>query len=463
MLKLTHQKNNVLDTNNQIHTNSFVNAEKTFVPIARREFINKIILQSRESTTLERVKVQELQTLIEILQTIYHARFHRHYISLKNTYAPFNPDRDVVSKRNWSDEEKSCLQGKLFREISALLQKANYEELDETSINIALNDDMSRGLSIGVELDDYQQVLIYNRGHGLIKTKKRKWRTLFLKEYDHEIAIYRRLTMVFRFRGVEQLSELLDQKGLNRFNKWLYLRRHERLMQDQNSDKFIFMSQFRDIPCSDLEMLFPNSTLRFTLLDKIKLAATGGAGTVGGIMALLSKIALAVKPLTILIAIISFGTVLGRQVTNVLHQQNHYKMVLSRSLFSHSLDINLGVVASLLDQALDEEVKEAILAYYILIQSPTEFLSADQIKIKVENFVQVHFKVDINFEVSDAIIKLRKDGLLIKNTKGYQAIEPQAACTNLEAHWHDLYASTQKLAEVSYYTDVEGAKKKPAE
>ncbi|WP_299875765.1 DUF3754 domain-containing protein [uncultured Cocleimonas sp.] len=438
--------NNLLNDNLLNNTDS---ADKTFIPVSRRELIKEIICNARESERLDKQTVRNLHTFTEVLQTIYHARYHRHYISLKTAYRPFNPDRDVVSNRLWNDNEKRCLQKKLFSEVSALLQKANYEELDEVDINEALNNQMSRGLSIGVELDDYQQVLIYTRGKSLVRVKQRHWRTLFLKEIDVDIPIYSRLNMVFRFRGETELKQLLIDKGKNRFNQWLYLRRHKRLMQDKSSDDYIFMRQFRDIPCSDLEMLFPNSTLRFTLLDKIKLTAAGGAGTVGGIMAFLSKLALAVKPLTILIAVVGFGGVLGRQVSSVLNQQNHYKMVLSRSLYTHSLDINVGVIATLLDQALDEDVKESVLAYYILLNARQSALEASLIKSLAEDFLQKHFNVSINFEVKDALSKLKKDGLVFRNEDLYQAINVEETGSKLESHWYDLYAATESIASAS--------------
>ncbi len=439
-------------SNNLLHDNLLNDtdsADKTFIPVSRRELIKKIISDARENNHLDKQTVRNLHTFTEVLQTIYHARYHRHYISLKTAYRPFNPDRDVVSNRLWPDNEKRCLQKKLFSEVSALLQKANYDELDEVDINEALNKEMSRGLSIGVELDDYQQVLIYTRGKSLVRVKHRHWRTLFLKEIDVDIPIYSRLNMVFRFRSEKELKQLLIDKGKNRFNQWLYLRRHRRLMQDKSSDDYIFMRQFRDIPCSDLEMLFPNSTLRFTLLDKIKLTAAGGAGTVGGIMAFLSKLALAVKPLTILIAVVGFGGVLGRQVSSVLNQQNHYKMVLSRSLYTHSLDINVGVIATLLDQALDEDVKESILAYYVLLNAEESSLEMDKIKFLAESFLQVHFNVSINFEVTDALSKLKKDGLVLRNGDQYQAIKVGETASKLETHWYDLYAATESLASAS--------------
>lgn len=428
-------------------------ADKNFIPVSRRDLIKTIITEggaariNKDYSELEKSDLNKIRTLIAVLQTIYHARYHRYYLSLKTAYRPFNPDKDVVSKRSWTEDEKDCLQKKLFSEMSALLQKANYEELDEDQINQALNNEMSRGLSIGVELDDYQQVLIYARGRGIIKSQYRDWKTLFIKKREIKTPIYRRLNMVFRFRGVQDLEELLTQKGLNRFNRWLYLRRHERLMQDVNSDEFIFLRQFRDIPCSDLEMLFPNSTLRFTLLDKIKLTATGGAGTVGGIMVFLSKIAIAVKPLTILIAILGFGGVLGRQVKSVFNQQKHYRMVLSRSLYTHSLDINVGVIAALLDQALDEDVKEAILAYFVLLQAE-EPLSSDDVRLRAEEFLQMHYDVAVKFEISDALTKLRKDGLVTKSNSNYHVVKAGQACDYLEKQWYDLYSATESLAEV---------------
>ncbi len=424
-------------------------AHKSFIPVSRRELINVLLYQGENQSPLDSDQKARLPVVFELLQTIYHARYHRHYLSLKSAYRPFNPDRDVHTRRVWRESEKQCRQKKLFREISALLQKANYEELDVDRINQALNDEMTRGLSIGVELDDYQQVLIYVRGDGLIKTEKRAWKTLFIKKRPVEIAVYRRLTMVFRFRSPDDLYALLKQKGMNRLNLWLHMRRHRRLMQDASSDEYIFLRQFRDIPCSDLEMLFPNSTLRFTLLDKIKLAATGGAGTVGGVMAFLSKIALAVKPLTILLALIGFGGVLGRQVKNVLYHQNRYKMVLSRSLYTHSLDINVGVIATLLDQALDEDVKEALLAYVILLRTGEDGLSVMELKAQCEQFMQDNFSLSLDFEVSDALGKLRKDGLV--NYKGdytkrhYHAASPRRACNNMEQHWYDLYAAAENL------------------
>ena len=151
----------------------------------------------------------------------------------------------------------------------------------------------------------------------------------------------------------------------------------------------------------------------------------------------------------ILIAVIGFGGVLGRQVSSVLNQQNHYKMLLSRSLYTHSLDINVGVIATLLDQALDEDIKESVLAYFVLLNAEEPALEMTQIKLLAEDFLQKYFNVSINFEVIDALSKLKKDGLVIHDGDLYKAISVDETSEKLEAHWYDLYSATESLTAVS--------------
>ena len=122
-------------------------------------------------------------------------------------------------------------------------------------------------------------------------------------------------------------------------------------------------------------------------------------------------------------------------------------MVLSRSLYTHSLDINVGVIAALLDQALDEDVKEAILAYFVLLQAE-EPLSSDDVRLRAEGFLQMHYDVAVKFEISDALTKLRKDGLVTKSNSNYHVVKAGQACDYLEKQWYDLYSATESLAEV---------------
>ena len=207
----------------------------------------------------------------------------------------------------------------------------------------------------------------FPRGQGVQKNSKKNWRTLFLTSATEEVVTYQRLCVAFKFQSEEKLCESLKKRGVSRFAIWRHVLHHRAVMETGESQDYIFLRLFRDVPMSDLEMLFPNSKIHFTFLDKIKLGVTGGAGTLGGLWALFSKLALAIKPLTILIALVGFGSIVSRHIRNILHHQSDYRMVLSRSLYSHSLDINVGVISSLVDQAREEEIKEALLAYYFLI------------------------------------------------------------------------------------------------
>ena len=83
-----------------------------------------------------------------------------------------------------------------------------------------------------------------------------------------------------------------------------------------------------------------------------------------------------------------------------------------------------------------------------LLQAGDECLSSFEVKLRVEEFLQTHYRVTFNFEVSDALTKLRKDGLVKQHGDIYQAVDAGKACDYLEKHWYDLYSATESLSEV---------------
>ena len=66
-------------SNNLLHENLLNDtdsADKTFMPVSCRELIKKIICDARENDRLDKQTVRNLHTFTEVLQTIYHARYH---------------------------------------------------------------------------------------------------------------------------------------------------------------------------------------------------------------------------------------------------------------------------------------------------------------------------------------------------------------------------------------------------
>ena len=415
-----------------------------YIPVFLSELIKGLTVEK----PLQEVEDRNAFTRFsELLQALYHTQYFERYRDLNRYYQPFNPDQDTTSLLHWSKKDRDCYQSQLFRELRLLLKKANYDELNETLIIESLSQELSTNLSIDVEMGDFDQVLFFIRGHNIERIKKRNWRHLFLTSTTVEIPTYQRLCVVFRFQSETQLREILKQRGMSRFAIWRHILHYRAVVETEASNQYIFLRLFRDVPKSDLEMLFPNNKIHFTFFDKIKLGITGGAGTAGGAWVLFSKLAIAVKPLTILMALLSFGSLVGRQVNNILQHQNDYKRILSRSLYTHSLDINAGVISSLIDQARDEEIKEALLAYYFLMRAGKQGLSIQTLDQKIEQHLVMRYGFFMDFEVDDAVMKLKFSGLVKENNAGLlQAVSLEEASKILVSQWEDIFSVAKRLS-----------------
>jgi hypothetical protein len=432
----------------QFHDDS---ANMRFIPVSQQELLEGLLASRHQS--LAKGDKTNFQQFAELLQALYHSRYFEQYEVLKKYYQPFNPDQDVTSIAYLTDAAKADYQKKLFEQIKILLQQANYDELNEDLINEALSNEVSKNLSIDVEMEDFEQVLVFVRGHSVQETQKRHWRNLFLAKVPHRVSIYRRLCVVFRFRTEDALRRGLKENGMGRFAIWRHMLHYNKVVESEDAQHYVFMRLFRDVPRSDLQMLFPNSKLHFTLFDTLKLSVAGGAGALGGLWTMLAKLAIAVKPLAILIALAGFIGVISRNVGNVLNHRTNYKMVLSRSLYTHSLDINIGVMSALVDQAKDEDVKEALLAYYFLVRAGENGMTLAALDQMIERHLMMRYGVFIDFEIDDAVLKLQQDGLVNADKNGvFIAIPMQQACGSLIYKGNALFSIARRLASFSAKT-----------
>lgn len=422
-----------------------------FIPISQQELVNGLLVNSQLS--LAKDESTTFQTFATLLQALYYSRYFEQYETLKKYYQPFNPDQDVTSIAHLTEATKANYQQNLFKQIKVLLQQANYDELNEELINEALSNEVSNNLAVDVEMEDFEQVLVFVRGHGVQETRKRHWSSFFLQKIAQQQSIYRRLCVVFRFRTEAALRQNLKDNGMGRFAIWRHMRHYRKVVESEDAQHYVFMRLFRDVPRSDLEMLFPNSKLHFTLFDTLKLSVAGSAGALGGLWTMLAKLAIAVKPLAILIALAGFLGVISRNIGNVLNHRTNYKMVLSRSLYTHSLDINIGVMSALVDQAKDEDVKEALLAYYFLATAGQGGMKLRALDRLIEQYLMTRYGVFIDFEIDDAVVKLLQDGLVTENGKGlFVALPMQQACDKLINQQEALFSTRSKTALYQLYS-----------
>lgn len=443
-----------------------------FIPIGRQEIVADLLAAPHWTPEAQK----QFGEFCTIFTALYHYKFQEHSEELKRCYAPFNPDTDIVTQHDYSDEDKQKLRDTLDSEMRQLLNNANYEQMTIEDINSALTAESYYGLNVWVDMDDFEKLTVYYRGSSIRVDYKRTWYSLFLSKKAIEIPIYKRLFILLKFKAEdERVKEWAaangDNFGIPLYQRFLmlfksfdsdderakelvrikkdYLEKKARKMVQGSrknlpadfSDELVFLKLFKDLPRSDLEMLFPNQEVRLKLFDKIKLAITGGGGTIFGIFTTVGKVvAAAANPIFIIGA---FGGLIGiiiRQIMNIFNQRTQYMMTLSRNLYFHNLDNNLGVMNYLVDMAEEEEGKEAILAYYFLhIQSDKNY-TKEELDREIERYLKDKYGSDIDFEVDDGVRKLREEGILTEQEGGVlKVLDLHDTSVVLDQQWDNFF------------------------
>jgi hypothetical protein len=344
------------------------NVLERFIPITYRELVENSL-----SLFEDVAEKREISEFGERLREEFHHKFYKTFQDLKYGYEPFNPDSPNITKKKQPESKD-----KFIKQLSEILNQANFEKLSEEKLQKAFENNSIYGVNVTVDFEKYSYMKLYYKGTAIKTVTERDWRWAYLKERERSFGVFKRIFMVIQPKDDEN-SEFDSHK--------------------------IYLKSFKEIPENDLEMLFPNSQVGINLFDKIKLIVLGGGGTVGGIMPVVTKI-VTFEPMVVLSGIVGLGVLIWRQVKNVFYQRNKYMMTLANNLYFHNLDNNRGSIMNLLDLAESEESKETFLSY-IFIYKHKE-ISRENLDMEIEKYIFKEFGVKIDFEIDDAIRKLKE-------------------------------------------------------
>ncbi len=382
-------------------------AYQRFIPVHEDDLIEDLIHYANWSDE----KNIQFQQICHIFVMLYHARSHKSLQKLKRAYRPFNPDPDTLELRSLQPTERHRLLKALINELSYVLERANFEILQLTELNQALNKKSPYGVEVSVNFDEFEELAVFYRGSALQTATRREWQRLFLRKKTTEIQIFRRLFLLLKLKTTEQ----------------------------DNQNDVVYLKLFKNIPASDLEMLFPNTRVKMTAFDKLKLSMTGGGGAIGSIIATISKITAASNPYTIIVAIAGFGAVMWRQVANIFNHRTKYMATLAKNLYYYNLNNNLGSIAHLIELGEAEDCKEAILAYFFLSHQPQPRHTLASLDQTIETYLKAQYGLHVDFEIEDGLGKLKKSGLIEVHPNGeLSAISLTDAQQKLNAEWDNL-------------------------
>ncbi|MEM7366299.1 MAG: TMEM143 family protein [Pseudomonadota bacterium] len=365
----------------------------------------------------------------QLLQSVFHFEYHASLEALKDNYAPLNPDRDTRKVGVFPSDTGEDFVTQLTR----ILDKANYERVTQEEIDAALEESSLFKLKIDINFDDFEEAVLFARGEAERNETVASW--FGLRKRSVRFSNYDRVVLYIKYSETMVARRTLYKPGTT------------------------ILKMFRNVPKSDIEMLFPNTLVSMRLIDKLLI---GVPAVVGGGIVLTTKLGtsllllgatigfwlgLVTEPapideaalIALLLGTVALGSFLYRQFSNFRHRKLVFMQTLTENLYFKNLDNNAGVFHRLIDDAEEEECKEAMLAYLFLWQHPDQATDSDRLDTMIEQWFQQHWQCELDFEVDDALAKLRQLSLVEVDKDGLiKVCDIDKACGILDRRW-DAY------------------------
>ena len=332
---------------------------------------------------------------------------------LEQTYEPFSPDSDLLITRKFSDAERAKMKRHLVDDVRHMLEQANYEAIDPKDIALIMTKESHYGLDLQVDMNAFEEILIYYRGASSRRHTRRNKKKFYLAKEEFDVPIFRRLFILFKLKPFDQrVTEVMKEENCERETAEKRVKKIRAMLPAQITDDLLYMKMFKNIPRSDIEMVFPNTRIRFRMFDKVKFGVTAGGGVGMGVLGTATKIAAATTPIGMAGAVAALGGIAVRQVSSFFNQRNKYMVTMAQNLYFHSLADNRGVLTLLADRAGEEDVKEELLLYSVLAKTRAHRSELPEIDHAIERWLKTTFGISANYDLDDALERLKRDGIV---------------------------------------------------
>ncbi|GJP34595.1 hypothetical protein CLOM_g19023 [Closterium sp. NIES-68] len=180
-------------------------------------------------------------------------------------------------------------------------------------------------------------------------------------------------------------------------------------------DRTIEFKQFKSIPMADIEMVLPEKkNPGLTPKDTVNYLVSA----VGGLTALflsfeLKNFDLAVA-YTISAAVFAYFSKLYSAYQSKMAAYNQAMM---NAMYAKQLDSGNGTLLNIFHQVIEQEVKEVIISFYILMTQGKATLQ--ELDERCEDLMASEFSEQLDFDVADACNKLTALGLVTKDSAGF--------------------------------------------
>lgn len=357
--------------------------------------------------------------------------------SLLQSYETFSPDSDLLITRSFAPGEREELQKRIVTDVETILRQANYQRIDPAEVELILTKETHYGLDLEVDFTAFEECLVYYRGASNRRDQRRSLRK-FMRKEEFDVPIFQRLFLLFKLKPFDvRVREVMGEQRIARKDAERIVRNLRAMLPADVNEENIYIKLFKNIPRADIEMVFPNTRVKFRLMDKLRLGVTAGGGIGMGLMGAAGKIAVAASnPVAAAGAVFGLGGLAFRQGMKFLNQKQRYMVVMAQNLYFHSMADNRGVLIKLADRAAEEDVKEEMLLYSVLAKERANHADLPAIDAAIEQYLSASFGVSVDFDLEDALGRLIADGLVTEDPDGtLHTLGPKEAALHLDAKW----------------------------
>jgi hypothetical protein len=389
------------------------------IPLHKDELAEALIAGS-DLTAEER---DGFRAYCRLVSLIFHLEYYQRLEKLKAAYAPFDPDTNARPLFQLNADERLQRQNTLFNDVALLLEEANYRHLSRDEIVATLKRASAWGLCMDVDFHLFERLAILVRGESTEKRSLRRLRKALLRE-QLDVPIYQRVVMLLKMRPHRRAPRKVDTEH-------------------------VYLQLFRNIPQLDITMLLPGARARLNWLDRGRIIVPifGGLALtafqiardlraevthfIRDFMALQSAAVWAAAS-----AALGYGI---KSYYNYYQMRQSYNLSLTQVLYYQNLDTNAGVLYRLLDEAEEQDCREAMLGYFFLWRTAGEdgWTSA-QLQEHVEKVLHNLASLDFRFDTRDCLPRLERYHLVEKLDGHYRAVPLQRALETLEHTWNKI-------------------------
>lgn len=429
-----------------------------FIPVTRYALMDRLTIPH----AWEPGHAAEARRFFRYLDYWRQQQYNQLLLDLDQTYEAFSPDSDLLMTRQFTDDERQVLKHRVVSGVESLLQRANYERIDPADITMILTRETHYGLDLHVDMDAFEDILIYYRGASNRKHERRSVKR-FMRKEEFDVPIFQRLFILFKLKPFDvRVAQVMQKEGLTKEAAEKRVTKLRSTLPPGINDKNIYLKLFKNIPRTDLEMVFPNTRVKFRMWDKVKLGVSAGSGLGMGAVGAAGKIALVMSnPIAAAGAVAGLGGVAFRQAMGFVNQKNRYMVIMAQNLYFHTMADNRGVILKIAARGAEEDIKEEMLLYSVLAKEKSNRSDLPAIDHAIEKYLNKTFGVHVDFDLEDALDRLIRDGIVKEAADGtLTTLSPAAAARHIDEKWDVFLDHLPDPMSVEGY-EFEGGSYKP--